>query len=298
MLRTNDNKSKNSECSQDSTTSEKFYSNDNNKKRKRLREYRKNLGGGYGLEDKILHNFLPPSSFATPVFLNGAQEPALCFGSPSLKWKNHMNATVDNLSELKLCSQNQYAVCTNRESQLLLDRSIHNLEPYLPSLLKSTHVEVTKVPNSSETECCKAFSFFEGSLSERQALAEKVGSKSETLYNTLQSLNKDSLISIVKEKVEGIFDAIHAGKRNVMNSRQLLQPSALNSPSVIASCDINDDHQQLLCNEFEDTAMRWQKNSSTSDDFPLPSRQEADVLHSLSMIVRSTAFQLVHDCNK
>jgi hypothetical protein len=278
-----DHKKKNkSGCFQVSITAANFNSDVNNRRQKRLRADRKLHGVGYDLEDSVLCNSLSPSSFPTPVFLNGGQDPALCFGPSCLRPLKYMDATIncstDNF-ESNLCYQNGYA----------LDRSDRNLEQYVPPLLKSA-----RIPTPSEHGCSEAYSVFEGRLVERQTICEKVSSKSETHIHTI---GNDSLISLVKEMVTGIFDAIHSGESTLKYSGELFRASPLNSPSVVSSNDINND-QLLLCNEFEGATMSRLSFSPISDQFLSSSRQETAILRSLSVILRGTALQLARNCKK
>jgi hypothetical protein len=266
-----------------------------NKGRKRLRVDQKILGERYDLDDTILCNSILPSSFGTPLFLYGAQEPALCIVPSCLKKLKCMNVTIDLSTDCVSESQQGCAFRTGGESQLILDRFDRNLEPYRPQSSKSMNVDFTEVPTVSENDYCEAFSVPEGRLVERQTLAEKFGSKSESLHIGLHKIGKDSVISLVKEKVGGIFDAIHAGKKKFKYSREILRPSPLNVPSLATSNNSSDD-QLLLCDEFEDAAMSGL--SSKSDDFPPTSMQETAILRSLSVIVRGTALQLARSYDK
>jgi hypothetical protein len=297
MLRTDQNKTNKSECSQDSTTSSNFNLGENNGRRKRLRFEQSIRSERYDLDDKISYKSLTPSFFGAPVFLNGGKEPALCFGPSSLKELKYIYCSTDNVSESNSCSQQDCAFRTGGESQLIFDRSDRSLEPYLPQSSKSVNVEFTQVPTASENDYCEPFLVSEGRLVERQIVAEKCGSKSETLNIGLHTIGKDYVISLVKEKVREIFDAIHAGKKKFKYSRELLRPSPLNVPSLVSSNDITDD-QLLLCDEFEYLAMSWLSLSSTSDDSPLTSMQETAILRSLSVIVRGTALQLAKRYDK
>ncbi len=265
-----------------------------NKGRKRLRVDKKNLGERYDLDDTIFCNSICPSSFGTPMFLYGAQEPALCFVPSCPKCLKNMYVTIDfstgSLSEPNSWSPKGYATRTGGESQLILGKSDQNIEQYLPQSMKSVNDEVAKKPSAFENYCGEAFSVSKSRPVERQA-------QSETPNIGLHKIGKDSLISLVKERIEGIFDAIQTGKMKFKYSKDFPRPSSLKLPSVFSSNDINDD-QLLFCDEFEGAAMSQLTFSSVRDDFPLLTMQETEILRSLSVIVRSTALQLARSGNK